>query len=65
MRYWKPEELTELWRKDQILYAELSHYYPCCDLPTKQDCTECDIAFNCKLKEGLRNGTQSSSNEDG
>ena len=54
MRYWGEDERKELWKESQILYAEVAHSYPCCELPTIEDCRICSLECDCKLRKTVR-----------
>lgn len=49
-------ERSELWRQSQILFAEVAHQYPCCDVPTLGVCYLCGITpSECKNKQEILN----------
>jgi len=39
--YWTEKERQELWERDQVRFAEISHNYLCCDVPTITKCILC------------------------
>jgi len=46
MKIFSQAEATVLLRNNPILYAELAHDYPCCNIPQIENCKAC-----CKPKE--------------
>jgi len=39
-----------LGRHKPIVYAEIAHYYPCCDIATRKRCSRCKEKFPCDFR---------------
>ena len=52
MKIYTHKERMQLWNDDQVLFAELAHQYPCCDIPTEVNCKTCKIT--CENKGGRK-----------
>lgn len=47
--FWRKDERQGLWERNQIRFAEISHEYLCCDVPTITKCILCTVAeSDCK-----------------
>lgn len=49
MKIYTTQEATTMIRTNPILYTEIAHDYPCCNLPQKKNCDKCEIEY-CPIK---------------
>lgn len=45
-KIYTPQEATTMLRNNPVLYAEIAHGFPCCNLPIEENCNKCAFKDN-------------------
>lgn len=51
MKMYTSQEALTMLRNNPVLYAEIAHNYPCCNLPQADNCCECTKKEYCPMHD--------------